>query len=158
MMNTLGKFAAVAALFGAVPTIAAAAPGQVTLTGDVKLEKTVMVDGKPQLVLDDPKVVVPGDRLAFATLYANNGGDAVQNLVVTNPVPSAVVVADDSAAALQVSVDGGQNFGNLASLQIKGEAGAPRPALAADITHIRWTIATIPPGGSGSVGYHGIVR
>ena len=152
LANLLSAFALLAA------PAAMAARGQVTLKGDVKLEKTVTVDGQPRLVLDDPKVVVPGDRLLFSTGYANAGGEAVSNLVVTNPVPPAVVVAEDSAAALQVSVDGGRSFGSLASLEVRDAAGTARRAAAADITHIRWTIATIAPGASGAVADHGIVR
>ena len=132
-------------------------PG-VVLEGDVKLEKTVEVDGRTQTRLEDPKVVVPGDKLLFSTRYANKGSQQVDNFVVTNPVPQAVRVADDSAGVLQVSVDGGKAYGLLAALTVKDAAGTVRPAQAQDITHIRWTVPAIAPGGSGSVEYHAIVR
>jgi len=130
----------------------------VVLEGDVKLEKSVVANGGTQIVLEAPKVVVPGDRLLFSTKYANKGSKPANNFVVTNPVPKAVRVADDSAARLQVSVDDGKAYGLLTALTVKDASGAARPALAEDITHIRWTVPTIAPGGSGTVEYHAIVR
>ncbi|WP_298282467.1 hypothetical protein [Novosphingobium sp.] len=130
----------------------------VVLEGGVKLEKTVEANGRTQIVLEDPKVVVPGDKLLFSTKYANKGSQQVDNFVVTNPVPQAVRVADDSAATLQVSVDGGAAYGLLSGLTVKQADGAARPARAEDITHIRWIVPAIAPGGSGTVEYHAIVR
>lgn len=130
----------------------------VVLEGGVQLEKTVETNGRKQIVLEEPKVVVPGDKLLFSTKYANKGSQQVDNFVVTNPVPQAVRVADDSAAKLQVSVDGGKAYGLLSALTVKDASGAPRPARAEDITHIRWTVPVIAPGGSGTVEYHAIVR
>lgn len=154
------KFTAVIAAFAlfSAPALAAPDPGAVSLEGTVKIARTVTVDGVEKIVVEEPKVVVPGDKLLFATRYANKGTEAIANFVVTNPVPSAVIVADESAQDADVSVDGGKTFGPLATLQVKDEAGAPRAAKASDITHMRWTIAAIPPGGSGVVEYHAIVR
>lgn len=157
MIKFISRIIAGAALLCAPAIVSAAEPGQVTLQGDVKLEKTVTAEGITKTVLEVPKVVVPGDRLLFSTRYENHGAALVKNLVVTNPVPSAVSVNDESVNALQVSVDGGTTFGALGSLKVN-DAGATRAAAPTDITHIRWTIAAIPPGGSGAVGYHGIVR
>ena len=77
---------------GLAPVAAHAAPGQVVLYGDVKLEKTVVEAGKSRVVLTEPKVVVPGDRLLFSTRYSNGGTTTVQNFVVTNPLPAAVAL------------------------------------------------------------------
>ncbi len=146
----------------AAPTLAPAtlapAGGQVALRGDVKAEKSVVVNGVIKLQLVAPKAVLPGDRLLFSTAFTNTGAKPVQNFVVTNPVPAAVSVAPDSAAALQVSVDGGKSWGRLASLTLANGKGGRRGALATDITHIRWTIPVIAPGASGKVEYHAIVR
>ncbi|HQS95325.1 MAG: hypothetical protein B7X90_03100 [Novosphingobium sp. 17-62-19] len=140
------------------PAMAQQQTPSVALEGDVKLEKSVTANGGTKIVLEDPQVVVPGDRLLFSTKYANKGSKPADNFVVTNPVPKAVRVADDSAASLQVSVDGGKAYGSLATLTVKDASGAARPALADDITHIRWTVPVIAPGGSGTVEYHAIVR
>ena len=80
------------------------------------------------------------------------------NFTVTNPVPAAVIVTAESAAALVVSVDGGKAWGRLSALSVANGKGGRRPAQAADVTHVRWTIASIPPGGSGRVEYHALVR
>lgn len=143
---------------GAAPAAAQQATPAVTLEGLVKLEKTIEENGKQKVVLEEPKVVVPGDKLLFTTRYRNAGAQPVDNFVVTNPVPDAVRVADESALREQVSVDGGKAWGRLAELTVKGEDGTPRPATAADITHIRWTVPVIAPGASGMVEYHAIVR
>jgi uncharacterized repeat protein (TIGR01451 family) len=139
-------------------TAPAPAASPVTLKGDVMLEKTVTENGVSTVQLSEPKVVIPGDRLLFTTRYHNEGAQPVTNFVVTNPLPSAVALAADGATGNEVSVDGGKTWGELASLKVAGSEGAPRAATAADVTHIRWTIAKIAPGASGEVQYHGIVR
>lgn len=137
------------------PGAASAAPGQVALAGTVKLENTLVEAGKSRVVLSEPKIVVPGDRLQFSTRYTNLGG-AVQNFVITNPVPGAVMLAGQ--AGDEVSVDGGMSWGRLAALTIADGKGARRAAQANDVTHIRWTISVIAAGASGAVEYRAIVR
>jgi uncharacterized repeat protein (TIGR01451 family) len=139
------------------PALAAPA-NPVSLHGDVKLEKTVTTAGVSQLVLSDPKVVVPGDRLLFSTAYRNDGAQPVTNFVVTNPLPGAVVLSPESAAALDVSVDGGKGWGKLSAIKVADGKGGQRAAVAADVTHVRWVIPSIAVGGSGTVEYHAIVR
>lgn len=155
MENRVAKFVILLAL-GLAPGAVLAAPGQVVLKGDVKLEKTVVEAGKSRVVLADPKVVVPGDRLLFSTRYANTGGATVQNFVVTNPLPAAVAL--DAQAGDQVSVDAGTTWGKLAALTVADGKGGRRPAQAGDVTHVRWTLPTIAAGASGQVEYHAIVR
>ena len=137
---------------------AAAAPGAVVLRGDVKLETTVVENGVEKTVLATPKVVVPGNRLVFSTSYRNQDASPVQNFVVTNPVPAGIAVSPASATGLIVSVDGGKVWGTLAALTVTDAKGVATPAQATDITHVRWTLATIAPGAGGAVSYHAIVR
>jgi hypothetical protein len=101
---------------------------------------------------------VPGDQIRFVTRYNNAGAETVSDFVIVNPVPDSIRVADESAAELEVSVDGGANWGKLASLTVAGEGEAERPAQSDDVTHIRWTIAKLEPGQAGEVGYSGIVE
>lgn len=149
---------AFAAAVFASPSIAFAQGNAVSLNGDVKLEKTVTENGAAKVVLSDPKVVVPGDKLLFSTAYRNDSAQPVTNFVVTNPLPAAVTLAPESAATLEVSVDGGKSWGQLALLKVSDGKGGQRAALATDTTHVRWTIPTIAPGGTGAVEYHAIVR
>ena len=151
-------FFASVAIFAAVPAVASAAPGAVVLKGDVKVETTVVEKGVEKTVLATPKVVVPGNRLLFSTSYRNESAAQVQNFVVTNPVPEGIAVAAPDAASLTVSVDGGKTWGKLAALAVKDAKGVARPAQAADVTHVRWTLATIAPGAAGAVAYHAIVK
>jgi uncharacterized repeat protein (TIGR01451 family) len=158
-MTKLSLTFLVSASFAAtLPFAAHAAPGAVVLHGDVKLETTQVENGVEKTVLADPKVVVPGNRLLFSTSYRNNGPSPVQNFVVTNPVPSGIAVSATSASGLIVSVDGGKSWGKLAALTVKDAKGATHPAQANDITHVRWTLASIAPGASGAVVYHAIVK
>lgn len=140
------------------PAPANSAASPVSLKGDVKLEKTVTENGVSSIQLLEPKVVVPGDRLLFTTRYQNDGAAAVTNFVVTNPLPSAVVLAGDAAANTEVSVDGGKTWGVLGALKVSDGQGGQRAAATGDVTHVRWTIAQIAPGASGEVEYHAIVR
>jgi len=158
--NRMAKFlaGAVAAVLMAGPALALAQASPVSLKGDVKLEKTVTEDGKTSVQLLEPKVVVPGDHLLFTTRYHNDGAQAVTNFVVTNPLPSAVVLAPEATDTTEVSVDGGKTWGLLSALKVSDDKGSARAAQAGDVTHVRWTIAQIAPGAAGQVEYHAIVR
>jgi uncharacterized repeat protein (TIGR01451 family) len=136
----------------------AALPSPVQLVGEVKLDKVGMVNGRQKHLLVEPRVVVPGDHLVFVTRYRNASAAPVSNFVVTNPLPGAVALTTESAAALTVSVDGGQTWGPLASLAMSDGQGGKRPALTTDVTHIRWTLPLLQPGTSGALTYHAIVR
>ena len=161
-MISLKNIAATLLFVGAVtlPFAASAqASSPVTLSGDVKaVETSVDADGNETTQLVEPSVIVPGDRLVFGTGYANNGAEAVENFVVTNPLPAAVRLADDAETALVVSVDGGASWGTLDTLTVTGEDGAVRAASHADVTHVRWTLALIAPGESGRLEYPAIIR
>lgn len=156
-MNQIVKMIFAAALI-ATSSSAIAAPGQVVMQGDVRLEKIVVEKGASRVELQEPNVVVPGDKLLFTTRYTNSGSSAVQNFVVTNPLPSAVRLVADNTGGYTVSVDGGKTWGALASLKVSDSKGGLRAATELDVTHLRWVIANISAGASGKVEYHAIVR
>lgn len=143
--------------FGA-PLAAQVAQPSVALDGDVKLERTVVVDGTQKVELVEPDVVVPGDKLVFTTRYRNAGVAPADNFAITNVLPASVMLASDDPADHLVSVDGGKSWGQLASLTIVSPDGASRAATASDVTHLRWALATIAPGGSGKFEYRALVR
>lgn len=163
-MKTINKLmlacAAMATLaVPALPLAAQTVASPVALTGDVKAEKVVTdAEGKERIELVEPSTIVPGDRLVFGTDYSNKGAEAVTNFTVTNPVPAAVRLAPDADPALEVSVDGGKVFGVLATLTIASSDGTTRPATHADVTHVRWVLASIAPGASGRLTYPAIIR
>ena len=151
---------------------------------DVKIDSKILVErndetesGEIVTTLVDPATVkvIPGDKLLFINAYRNTGQTAVTGFVVNNPVHAAVAlteVVDDWAL---VSVDGGKTFGKLAELMVTetatvatgagetAEAPQPkqitRPAIASDVTHIRWVLeAPIAPGASGELRFRGVVK
>ena len=155
------KFAPIVLLALAPAAALAAAPapaGPVSLSGDVKVDRIVTENGQSRHVLLQPDKVVPGERLVFTTSYRNSGTKPIQNFVVTNPLPPAVVLADGADSALVVSVDGGAHWGPLTRLSVSDGKGGTRPAEAADVTHLRWTIPQIAPGETGSLAYYATVR
>jgi uncharacterized repeat protein (TIGR01451 family) len=156
--NTIRTILAASVALAAAPALAAPSAGQISLQGDVKVEKTVVTNGAPTRVLVTPQKVVPGDRLVFSTAYHNNGTSAVDHFVVTNPLPSGVAYAAEGSEASEVSADGGKSWGQLSKLFVADGKGGQRPAQAADVTHVRWTVAVIVPGATGAVSYHGVVR
>jgi uncharacterized repeat protein (TIGR01451 family) len=134
-------------------------PPAVTVNGDVKVEKTVTAaDGKTRVELVDPETFLPGDRLVFGQNYANTSAQVVTNFSITNPLPEAVRLAPDADPALEVSVDGGKTWGRLAALSVTNSDGTTRPAIHADVTHVRWLLATIAPEASGRVAFPVIIR
>jgi len=159
-MNMFNKFASALLVLSSMALPSAAfAQSPVSLSGDVKAVETSVDDaGNETTRLVEPSTIVPGDRLVFGTDYSNDGAEPVENFVVTNPLPGAVRLAPDADPELTVSVDGGQNWGKLASLTVTGEDGATRTAAHADVTHVRWTLAVIAPGESGRLEYPAIIR
>ena len=111
--------------------------------------------------------------MLFVNAYRNTGQNAVTGFVVNNPVHAAVALTEVVEDWALVSVDGGKNFGKLSELTVtetvatateeSGETAAPvqtsRPAVASDVTHIRWVLTSpIAPGASGELRFRGIVK
>ncbi|MGR4892049.1 hypothetical protein ACIPPQ_13555 [Sphingopyxis sp. LARHCG72] len=146
--------------------LAALMPGQALAANQVALDNHVFVErvstdaqGKQRILLEEPKVVVPGDRLVFVLNYRNAGAQPADKFVITNPLPAAVRFADAGDTRPQVSVDGGKQWGLLADLSVPMTDGTRRAAQAADVTHIRWAFQNpIPVGGTGKLMFRGVVK
>ncbi|MGB7408098.1 MAG: hypothetical protein WA908_06290, partial [Pontixanthobacter sp.] len=106
--------------------------------------------------LVEPAQVVPGDRLLFVTEYENTTGQDVDDFVVNNPLPEAVMLAENGD--FDVSVDGGKLFAPLSNLSVTNNAGERAPASTEDVTHIRWTFDRLSPGAKGSLQYFAVIR
>lgn len=132
----------------------------VALNSDVFIERiSTDGDGKRKVTLEEPKVVVPGDRLVFVLNYRNASGKPADKFVVTNPMPTAVQFAEQADDNAVVSIDGGKNWGSLAELRVVDVSGEQRPARTEDVTHIRWSFnQPIPVGGSGKLMFRGVVK
>jgi uncharacterized repeat protein (TIGR01451 family) len=142
-----------------MPGVAQAA-NDVVLSSAVFVEKTVAdAKGRAKIILEAPKIVVPGDRLVFVLNYQNMGVAPATDFIVTNPLPGAVSYQGTPDEAAQVSVDGGRNWGALAALRIKEADGNVRGARMEDVTHVRWPMRRpIAPGAKGKLSFRGIVR
>ncbi|WP_247594595.1 hypothetical protein [Sphingopyxis sp. PAMC25046] len=146
--------------------LAALMPGPALAANEVALDNEVFVErvstdaeGKQRILLEEPKVVVPGDRLVFVLNYRNAGAQPADRFVVTNPMPSAVSFADAGDTRPFVSVDGGKQWGLLSELSVPMTDGTRRAAQPADVTHIRWAFqAPIPVGGTGKLMFRGVVK
>ncbi|WP_432770669.1 hypothetical protein [Sphingopyxis sp.] len=146
--------------------LAAVLPGQAIAANQVALDNSVFVErvqtdaaGKQRILLEEPKVVVPGDRLVFVLNYRNAGAQAADKFVITNPLPAAVRFADAGDTRPFVSVDGGKQWGLLADLTVAMADGTRRAAQPADVTHIRWAFQKpIPAGATGKLMFRGVVK
>lgn len=167
-MKTLISLAVMSLVATAPLTPAAAqdsAPAAAKSEPKVSLQSDVMAiitttdeAGNQTTTLEKPKEFTPGTKLSFGMNYSNSGTEAATNVTGTNPLNAAVRLAPDADPALLVSVDGGTTFGTLDSLSVASENEAPRPATHDDVTHVRWTIASIAPGESGRIGFPVIIR
>jgi uncharacterized repeat protein (TIGR01451 family) len=110
------------------------------------------LDGTTSVKLAEMKSATPGERVRFVIQVHNGSTRPAEKLVVTNPVPSDVEFQSASEGA-EVSVDGGKTFGALAQLTVKPTAGTPRAAQFADVTHVRWRLASSVPAGADSEVY-----
>lgn len=148
-----------AILFFLVPAAASAATG-VALDSKVFVERQALdPTGTPKIVLEEPKVVTPGDRLVFVLAYKNGGAAPAANFVVTNPIPKEVAFAGAENAGSVVSIDGGATWGPLETLKVTAPDGSVRSAGPADVTHVRWTlINAIPAGKGGQLSFRGVVK
>lgn len=147
-------------LLALLAPLAAQAANDVALTSAVFVEKTVaQADGKWRLVLEEPRMVVPGDKLVFVLAYRNQGAKPATDFVVTNPLPGAVAYQGAADAAALVSVDGGKNWGALGALKVRKGDGTIRSAYPEDVTHVRWAMKSpIPVGAAGKLSFRGVVR
>jgi uncharacterized repeat protein (TIGR01451 family) len=113
-------------------------------------------DGKPGHKSVPAAMVVPGTEVFYVITYRNTGDRPADNVAITNPVPADLefISVVGPAPGTQVSVDGGKQFGALTSLSVTGADGKPRAAQTADVTHVRWMLATaLLPGSGGSVSF-----
>ena len=152
-------FAPVVAQESATPTAPAASEPKVSLTSDVLAIVTKTdASGAVTTTLAEPTEFTPGTKLSFGMNYANNGVTPATNVTGTNPLNAAVRLAPDADPSLIVSVDGGKTFGTLNTLSVATETQGTRPATHADVTHVRWTIASIAPGETGRIAFPVIIR
>jgi uncharacterized repeat protein (TIGR01451 family) len=155
MYQTTKKGLAALVFLGA---LVASAKGSVEIKNESFQEKEeVAKDGTKSMKLVPAGKVVPGGEVIFVLTYKNVGKEAATNVVLTNPVPKHMTyktaeVEPGVDAKAEVSVDGGKVYGDLLNLKVKDKLRKMRPALASDVTHVRWKVAgAVLPNKEGKV-------
>ncbi len=135
------------------------------LTAEQIVEREIIIknaDGSETIKRAKADMVTPGERIVYSLNYYNDKAEPAENIVLVMPVPAEVNLLDGSADAQGVgttySVDGGQSFGARDELMVEEEDKTMRQAKAEDITHIRWVVASVSPGESGSLVYKGLLK
>ena len=147
-----------------LPLAFAALPAS-ALTATQTVEKEILIqnpDGTETRLRKPATTVAPGERVVYTLAFTNDEAEAATNLVLTMPVPAEVTYIDGSAdkpgAVMTVSTDGGNSFTPRGAATVM-EGGAPVRATAADITHIRWTVAgPVAPGESDTLAFKGVLE
>ncbi|MFK7842092.1 MAG: hypothetical protein AB8B54_07500, partial [Sphingorhabdus sp.] len=128
----------------------ALAANSVSLSSEVFVERKVAKpNGTTAVVLEQPKTVIPGDNLVFVVNYKNVGSTPATDFSVTNPLPKAIAFNGTADGTEIVSVDGGKSWGALSALTYSSDDGNVRPALMADVTHVKWKFNRTLSVGSG---------
>lgn len=150
-----------AAVFFSLSTTAQAAG--VELKVEALQEVAVTTAGKTEKKLQPMEHAVPGQEVVYRITYHNTDAKPAERVVIRNPVPPAMSFkagsAEGAGTQTDVSVDGGKQFGALNKLSVKGADGKPRPATAADVTTVRWTLsAPVAAGAQGVVSYRATLK
>ncbi|HEX8126655.1 MAG TPA: hypothetical protein VF548_13845 [Allosphingosinicella sp.] len=148
------------ALLALLAPVAAMAADDVSLTSKVYVERVKPgANGKPVTVREEPGVVTPGDKLVVVLGYRNRGAAPATGFTLTNPIPASVAFTGTDDSTASVSVDGGKSWGALGALKVAASDGTSRPAVAADVTHVRWSFSQpIAAGGGGELSFRGVVE
>jgi len=136
------------------------APAAMALSATQTVQKEIITfdeNGAEQVRYESAELVTPGERIAYSIDYINDRAEPAANLELMMPVPGVVSYAEGSARGngtlITYSVDG-TNFVDRSALRVDD-----RPALAEDITHIKWVITgPVNPGEVGSLAFSGTLK
>ena len=151
-------------LLAAVTGAWAQSQAHITLQSLAEVEQTVLdQEGRSSVKRVPATKVTPGTEVIFTILYENVSQQAVENAVITNPIPEQMLFREGSAggggALITYSVDHGQSYDLPAKLFLQDQAGRKFPARAQDYTHVRWTFETpLPPGAKGEVSFRAVLK
>ncbi len=131
------------ALLLAGPSAFAQEQGHIVLSTVAEQEITVTGENGVETVERVPaSKVVPGNVVIYTITARNVSDDPVDKVVITDPIPKHMTYTAGTAEGMHTEVrfsaDGGETYAFAADLQIIGEDGQPRRAVAEDYTHIRW--------------------
>jgi uncharacterized repeat protein (TIGR01451 family) len=150
-------------LFGAWAQAGPATKGSIELKLVAEVEQEYQEKGVTKTRLVPVATAVPGTEVIYTITYRNLGAQPAENVVIANPIPTAVVLREGSAFGsgtdIEFSADGGKTWGRTGEVRIKGADGIERTAGAADYTHLRWRVMSpVAPKATGFVRYRAILR
>lgn len=147
------------ALTGLAASQAAWAQPGVRLDTQMFVERvTTDVNGRSRRILASADRVAPGDQLIVIVHWRNDGSAPLRDQAVVRPLPRGAQI-DPTDPTMQVSVDGGAHWGRMEQLWLPTPLGGTRRAVAADVTHVRWSLPeAVPPGHAGRLSYRATMR
>lgn len=135
-----------------------------TASQTVEVERQVkQADGSVAVIVEAPNKVLPGDMLVYTVDFYNDKDEVTENFRLDMPVPEEITYlegsADKAGATVLYSVDNGGTFQSRDNLAVNLVTGGSRTAIAADITHIRWTLSgNVNPGERGEIKFKGRLK
>ena len=134
-------------IVGLATSTIAFAEGEVELKTTAQQEvKVVDASGREVTKLVTASKVVPGDEVIYTITARNLSDQAVDSVVIDDPIPEHMTYVMGSAVGegtvITFSVDGGKGFDRSENLAVTDASGTSRPAEARDYTNIRWTLDT----------------
>jgi uncharacterized repeat protein (TIGR01451 family) len=157
IMRILNGLCAALAVTAAMPVLAAS-PVQV-VTKVMAEQRSAAADGTTRIALVPAAHVTPGDRVVYQIDYRNSGAQAIDNFVVSNPLPQGIAYLSPAAGSPEpeLSVDG-STYAPLAVLKVSGPKGV-RPATLGDVKSVRWRLAQpLAAGGHGAFAFRAMLR
>lgn len=139
----------------------ASAKPQMAISITTSKEVTETRNGVRKTTLIPTQTAASGEILHYTLAYANKGNEEATNTVVVDPIPAGTVYIANSAtgkgAEINFSSDGGKTYDNPVKLtyemRLPGGKVEKRIATPGEYTNIRWTIKSVPPGASGTLGF-----
>jgi uncharacterized repeat protein (TIGR01451 family) len=137
--------------------------GCIELTTIAEQESTVTAaDGSVSKHYEPAARIVPGSEVVWTTTARNLCQKAAEKVVIDQPVPDHMVFVADSAIGggtqITLSTDG-REFKAARDLTARNSDGSTRPAGAADVRFVRWTLSgAIAPQDSLSVRYRAVLQ
>ena len=111
----------------------------------VEVEHQVkQANGDVTFVTTPTDKVLPGDTIVYTVDFHNDKNEVTENFRIEMGVPAEMIYLEGTAlrddTIVLYSVDGGSNYQVREELSVRVAEGGTRPAVAEDITNIRWTL------------------
>lgn len=155
------KTALITGIIALLLPLSAVAKPLISVSITAEKEVTVTEKGKKVKKMVTADKIDADDVIFYTVNYINSGNESATNAVLNDPIPQGTSYVPGSAygegAEITFSIDNGKGFKrpSLLTYEIKNRDGSveKKAASSEEYTHIRWTIAKIPAGTRGKVGF-----